>query len=142
MESMEQYLSAWPEQQDYVTSEPGAPYRDGEEGDRMAVVPLTKNREEVQQSAPERRRNWIDIASAAALLTGGALVLAGKRRAGTVAAASGAALMLYSEKDAVLRCLDHLPEYVEKAQNVLNQVESGIQEMEHKREKLHTLLNR
>jgi hypothetical protein len=108
----------------------------------MEVVPESGKQMEEQEFEQGWKVNWMDVASAAALVAGGLLVLAGKRKAGTVAAASGAALLLIEQQELVRQCWQKLPEYIDKAQNVLGQVQNGVDEVEAKREQLHAMLHR
>ena len=108
----------------------------------MAVVPLTKKHDEAQECESGCGLNWMDIASGVALVAGGLLVLAGKRKVGTVVAASGAALVLVEQQDLVRHYWQQVPEYIDKAQKALDQVQNGVDEIEAKREQLHSVLHR
>jgi hypothetical protein len=109
----------------------------------MTVVPLAMNAKVGRAKAvPEGGSDseLTRMAASGALIAGGLLFLFGHRRAGTVAAASGAALALLDQKEAVCKLWERIPDYIEGAQRVANQVQETLEEIAVKREKLRRIL--
>ncbi len=86
--------------------------------------------------------SWIRIASAATLVTGGALLLSGKRRAGLMAAATGTALAMLDQKDVLGAWWKVLPSYIGQVQVLLTQAEGAVEEFAAQRERLGKALGR
>ena len=109
----------------------------------MVVVPLTKptyDSESMPRSTESDSTNWARIAAGGSLLASGALLLAGHRRAGLIAAATGTTLALLDQKDAVRSVWQLLPGYIDNVQRLLNQVQSTVEDVAVKREKLRKIL--
>jgi hypothetical protein len=87
-------------------------------------------------SDSDRPISWLRVASAATLVTGGALLLAGKHRAGLIAAATGTSLAMLDQQDTVKKWWAHLPGYIADVQNALVHVESAVEEFAHQRERI------
>lgn len=117
----------------------------------MVVLPLSKlsGDFDADMGAPRagadsnpNSMNWLRIASAATLLTGGALLLGGKRRAGLFVAATGTALAVLDQQDTLSKWWSLLPTYIDDIQNLLNQAEGAVEEFAAQREKLSQALGR
>jgi uncharacterized membrane protein YdfJ with MMPL/SSD domain len=86
--------------------------------------------------------NWIRIAAATSLVTGGALLLSGKRRSGLLVAATGTALALLDQQDTLGKWWSLLPAYIDSVQQFLDQAEGAVEELAAQREKLGQILGR
>jgi len=84
--------------------------------------------------------NWIDCGRWN-LVTGRLLLLAGSRRAGWFAAASGTALAMLDQQQ-TLHLWNALPCYIDQVQQVLNRVQSTVEDVAAKREALRRALAR
>ncbi len=110
----------------------------------MVVVPLSKSEydsEPMPRTSAGESTNWARVAAGGALLAGGLLLLTGRRRAGLTAAAAGTTLALLDQKEAVSHVWRLLPEYIDNVQRVLEQVETTIENVSVKREKLRRILS-
>ncbi len=83
-----------------------------------------------------------DILAAGTLVASGILLLAGRRRAAAAVAAAGTACVLLEEKEAVKQWWDRLPGYLTCAQQVVDRVESYIQEVSAQGHRLQDMLRR
>jgi hypothetical protein len=109
----------------------------------MVVVPLSKpahDSEPMPRTFEEEPTNWARIAAGGTLLAGGLLLLTGRRRAGLVAAATGTTLALLDQKDAVRSLWQLLPGYIDNLQGLLGKVQSTVEDVAEKREKLRRIL--
>ena len=86
--------------------------------------------------------HWLRIASAATLVTGGALLLSGKRRSGLFIAATGTALALMDQQDLIRKWWTILPAYIDDIQELLAQAEGAVEEFAAQREKIGKALSR
>jgi hypothetical protein len=84
--------------------------------------------------------NWARVAAGGTLLAGGLLLLTGRRRAGLAAAAAGTTLALLDQKETVSYFWRLLPAYIDKVQVVLDQVQTTVEDVAVKREKLRQIL--
>jgi hypothetical protein len=111
----------------------------------MVVVPLSKPVNE-SQAAPRpcgsKNMDWVTLAAAGTLAASGVLLVSGKRRAGLVTAAAGTALTMLDQQEAVSKWWNALPEYLAEAQNMLNRVQTALDDISAQRERLHQLLDR
>ena len=115
----------------------------------MVVLPLSRSTEgydpdlNTPKAVPAQNANsmnWLRIAAAASLVSGGALLLTGKRRAGLLAAATGTALALIDQQDALSKWWLLLPNYIDDIQRLLNEAEGAVEEFAAQREKLGQVL--
>ena len=109
----------------------------------MVVVPLTKSAyesEPMPRTFEAKSTSWAGLAAGGTLLAGGLLLLTGRRRAGLVAAAAGATLALLDQKDTLRSWWNLAPVYIDEVQQVLNQVQAGVEDIAAKREKLRRIL--
>ncbi len=110
----------------------------------MVVVPLTQG---TREPAGEMRReetdstNWIRYAAAATLAASGVLLVTGQRRIGLVTALSGATLALIDQQDAVRKCWDRLPEFLEDLQGLLGKAQTAVEDLSSQSEKLRKVLS-
>jgi hypothetical protein len=119
--------------------------RSGVEGEKMVVVPLSKEANDAATTpgvAESETMNWVGFAAGGTLVTAGLLLLAGERRAGVVAAASGTALALLDQKQTLHSWWNALPGYIDQVQEVLNRVQSTVEDVAAKREALRRALAR
>ena len=86
--------------------------------------------------------DWAKIAACGSLLTGGLLLLSGQKRAGLVMAASGTALALLDHEETLRRWWDAMPAYVDRAQQMLEQVQDVVEDVAEKGESLRRVLSR
>jgi hypothetical protein len=86
--------------------------------------------------------DWMRIGVGATLLTGSLLLLTGKRKAGLLVTAAGTALAMLEHKELVRELFDTLPGYLERAQSMLDQAASTVEDLNNKREKIMSLLGR
>jgi hypothetical protein len=108
----------------------------------MGIVPIRKRRNASDDpNAVEEPNDWLKLAAGAAMVAGGLLLLGNRRRAGALVSLAGAGLALVDQQDAVRNWWNHLPEYVDRVQNVINQVQSRVDEFTAKRESLQNVLS-
>ena len=86
--------------------------------------------------------DWVKVAACGSLITGGLLLLSGQKRAGLVMAASGTALALLDHEDTLRRWWEAMPEYVDRAQYMLEQVQDVVDDIAEKGESLRRVLTR
>ena len=112
----------------------------------MVVLPLSKlpmnfdAKPNPPQATESSEVNWLQIASAATLVTGGALLVMGNRRAGVLAAAAGTTMALLDQQEMLKKWWASLPEYITDSQRVLTQVEETVEEFSEQREKLGRMI--
>jgi ABC-type transporter Mla subunit MlaD len=111
----------------------------------MVVVPLTKGEFEPGVGTRVDRAectNWIRYAAAGTLAASGVLLVTGQRRLGLVTALSGAALALIDQQDAVRKCWDKLPEFLEDLQGLLSKTQAAVEDLSSESQKLRQVLSR
>ncbi len=86
--------------------------------------------------------DWVRVAACGSLIVGGVLLLSGQRRAGLVVAASGTALALLDQEEMLRKWWQALPEYIDKAQWMIEQVQEVVDEVSEKGESLRRVLAR
>jgi LPXTG-motif cell wall-anchored protein len=109
----------------------------------MVVVPLgksTHNSEPLPRTSQDERTNWARIAAGGTLLAGGLLLLTGRRRAGLLTAAAGTTLALLDQNETMRSVWQSLPGYIDNVQSVLTKVQSTVEDVAQKREKLRRIL--
>ena len=110
----------------------------------MVVVPLTQG---TKEPAVEKRgeetdsTNWVRYAAAATLAASGVLLVTGQRRLGLVTALSGATLALIDQQEAVRKCWDRLPEFLEDLQGLLGKAQNAVEDLSSQSEKLRKVLS-
>jgi hypothetical protein len=110
----------------------------------MVVVPLTQGtREPAGEKCGEETEctNWIRYAAAGTLAASGVLLVTGQRRIGLVTALSGAVLVLIDQQDAVRKCWDRLPEFLEDLQGLLGKAQNAVEDLSSQSEKLRKVLS-
>jgi hypothetical protein len=85
--------------------------------------------------------NWIRYAAAGTLAASGVLLVTGQRRLGLVTALSGAALALIDQQDAVRKCWDRLPEFLEDLQQMLGKTQTAVEDLSAQSQKLRRVLS-
>jgi|GEM_PF-1964018 len=109
----------------------------------IATIPNRENKSpRVSEFPATAQVDWVNIAACGTLLAGGLLMLTGQKRAGLVMAASGTALALLDHEDTVRRWWDAMPEYVDRAQYMLEQVQDVVEDIAEKGENLRRVLSR
>jgi hypothetical protein len=83
---------------------------------------------------------FIRIAAAGTLATGGVLLLTGQRRAGLVAAASGTALAMLDQRETLCAWWNALPACLDEVQGVLSRVQKAVDTLADQRDKLGRML--
>ncbi len=109
----------------------------------MALVP--PSREDNQSPAevlPPDSVDWVRIAAASTLIAGGLLYVAGERRAGMAAAATGTALAMVDQQELLRTWWRQLPGYVEQVQQMLEDVQSLVEDFTGKRDRLREVLGK
>ncbi len=109
----------------------------------MVVVPLGKsnyNSEPLPRTSEDEPTNWARIAAGGTLLAGGLLLLTGRRRAGLLTAAAGTTLALLDQNETMRSVWQSLPGYIDNVQSVLTKVQSTVEDVAQKREKLRRIL--
>ncbi len=86
--------------------------------------------------------DWVKFAACGTLITGGLLLLTGQKRAGLVMAASGTALALLDHEETLRNWWDAMPEYVDRAQYMLEQVQGVVDDITEKGESIRRVLSR
>ena len=86
--------------------------------------------------------DWVKFAACGSLITGGLLLLSGQKRAGLVMAASGTALALLDHEETLRNWWDAMPEYVDRAQYMLEQVQDVVEDITEKGESIRRVLSR
>jgi hypothetical protein len=122
------------------------------QGELMVVLPLSrsprnqnvdpKNPRALKPASSDRSISWLRVSSAAALVTGGALLLAGKHRLGLIAAATGTSLAMLDQQDSVKKWWAYLPGYIANVQGMLTQVEGAVEEFAHQRDRFGKVIGR
>jgi hypothetical protein len=112
----------------------------------MSAVPLTTSsypHGQTESRMPSTRNpDWMRIGVGATLLTGSLLLLAGKRKPGLVLTAAGTALAMLENRDIVSVWWEALPQYLDKAQNIIDQTQQTIDDLTVKRDKIFELFGR
>ena len=114
----------------------------------MVVVPLARGEYRSSESSFETREdagesvNWIRYAAAGTLAAGGALLVSGHRRIGLVTALSGAALALIDQQDAVIKCWNRLPEFLDDLQGTLSKTQAAVEDISIQSQKLRQALGK
>ena len=84
--------------------------------------------------------DWVKVAACGSLVSGGLLLLAGQKRAGLVLAASGTALALLDHEDTLRDWWEALPGYVDRAQQMFEQVRDVVENVSEKGQALRRVL--
>jgi hypothetical protein len=109
----------------------------------MVVVPLTRGEFEPGVGTREdgaECTNWIRYAAAGTLAASGVLLVTGNKRLGLVIALSGAALALIDQQEAVRKCWDRLPEFLEDVQGLLGKTQAAVEDLSSQSQKLRKVL--
>src|ERR1700741_4992326 len=80
--------------------------------------------------------DWVKVAACGSLIGGGLLLLSGQKRAGLVMAASGTALALLDHEETLRTWWGAVPEYVDRAQYMLGQVQDVVENIAEKGESI------
>lgn len=110
----------------------------------MVVVPLTQGASEpvgVRRAEETGSTNWIRYAAAGTLAASGVLLVTGNRRLGLVTAASGAVLAMIDQGDAVRKCWEMLPEFLEELQGMLGKAQTAVEDLSSQSQKLRQVLS-
>src|ERR1700758_5533539 len=109
----------------------------------VATFPGGENRPPRTTEMPESESfDWVKFAACGSLITGGLLLLSGQKRAGLVMAASGTALALLDHEETLRTWWGAMPEYVDRAQYMLEQVQDVVEDITEKGESLRRVLSR
>lgn len=111
----------------------------------MVLTPVLESERRSQRVTEMPRReqfDWVNAAACGALITGGLMLLSGQKRAGLVMAASGAALAMMDNEDTLRRWWEALPEYVDRAQYMFEQVRDVVDDITEKGEAMRRVLKR
>jgi hypothetical protein len=92
--------------------------------------------------AKSQSQDWTTWVAAGAVVAGGALMVTGNRRAGLAVAAAGTALALIEEQDVVTTFWKNLPDYLNQAQDFLDQVERYMAEASIQGQRIQSILRR
>lgn len=109
----------------------------------VATFPDRENRSQrITEMQETDSFDWVKFAACGTLITGGLLLLAGQKRAGLVMAASGTALALLDHEETLRNWWDAMPEYVDRAQYMLEQVQDVVEDITEKGESIRRVLSR
>ena len=109
----------------------------------MALEPSRRSENQSQgEVLPPESIDWMRIAAASSLIAGGLLYVAGQRRAGIAAAATGTALAMIDQQDTAADLWRHLPGYVDQVQQMLDDVQSLVEDFTGKRDRLREVLGK
>ncbi len=111
----------------------------------MVVVPLTQGANEsggAKRDDGAESTKWLRYAAAGTLAASGVLLVTGNRRAGLVVALSGAALAMLDQQEAVRRCWDMLPGFLEEMQGLLSKAETAVEDLSNQSQKLRLALGK
>jgi hypothetical protein len=109
----------------------------------VATFPGRENRSTRITEMPESESfDWVKFAACGSLIGGGLLLLSGQKRAGLVMAASGTALALLDHEETLRNWWGAMPEYVDRAQHMLEQVQDVVEDVAQKGESLRRVLSR
>ena len=111
----------------------------------MVVVPLTRGEYEAGVGTCDdgaESTNWIRYAAAGTLAASGVLLVTGQRRLGLVTALSGATLALIDQQEAVRKCWDKLPEFLEELQGLLSKTQVAVEDLSSQSQKLRQALTK
>jgi hypothetical protein len=109
----------------------------------VATFPDRENRSPRTTETPETESfDWVKLAACGTLVTGALLLLSGQKRAGLVMAASGTALALLDHEETLRDWWNSMPEYVDRAQYMLEQVQDVVEDITEKGESLRRVLSR
>jgi len=109
----------------------------------VATFPDRENRSaRITEMQKTESFDWVKFAAFGSLITGGLLLLSGQKRAGLVMAASGTALALLDHEETLRIWWDSMPEYVDRAQYMLEQVQGAVEDIAEKGESLRRILSR
>jgi len=111
----------------------------------MVVVPLTRGESEPGVGTRDEgaeSTNWIRYAAAGTLAASGVLLVTGNKRLGMVTALSGAALALIDQQDAVRKCWERLPEFLEDLQGLLGKTQAAVEDISSQSQKLRQALSK
>jgi hypothetical protein len=86
--------------------------------------------------------DWMRIGVGASLLTGSLLLLTGNKRAGLLVTAAGTALAMLDNKEIVAEWWDALPQYLDKAQHMIEQTQQTVDNLSAKRDAIRTLFKK
>lgn len=117
---------------------PGPP---GAEEGNVGIVPMHRGKDGSEDpNAVECSSELLRLAAGGVMVAGGLLLLSRQRRTGTLLSVAGAGLALADQKDAVRTWWNNIPEYVERVQGVISQVQNKVDEFTAKRESFHRVL--
>ena len=109
----------------------------------MAFEPPQKNENQSPfEVLPPNSVDWVRIAAASSLIAGGLLYIAGERRAGIAAAATGTALAVIDQQESLRAWWRQLPGYVDQIQHMLEDVQTLVEDITGKRERLREVLGK
>ena len=109
----------------------------------VAIFPDRENRSpRINEMSKTDSFDWVKFAACGTLVTGALLLLSGQKRAGLVMAASGTALALLDHEETLRDWWDAMPDYVDRAQYMLEQVQDVVEDITEKGESLRRVLSR
>ena len=111
----------------------------------MGLTPVLERERRSERITEMPRRestDWVKIAACGSLVAGGLMLLSGQKRAGLVMAASGTALAMLDHEDTLRRWWEALPDYVERAQYMFEQVRDVVDDITEKGEALRRMVSR
>lgn len=109
----------------------------------IASFPNPENRtSRITAMTHDEQYDWAKVAACGSLVAGGLLLLTGHKRAGLVLAASGTAIALMDHEETLKRWWEALPGYVDRAQNMFEQVRDVMEGVAEKGEALRRAMGR
>lgn len=113
----------------------------------MSAVPLTSPTTYPQGHIESRNQaaetpDWMRIGVGSTLFAGALLLVTGRRKAGLVVTLAGTALAMLENRELVAEWWEKLPGQLQKAQQMLDQAQSTVDDLSAKRESLRQLFGR
>jgi hypothetical protein len=108
----------------------------------MGLAPVPNKSTKVTEMPRNESFDWVKFAACGSLFAGGLLLLTGQKRAGLGMAASGTALTMLDQGEALRQWWNALPEYVDRAQWMVEQVREVVDDVTEKGEAMRRVLRR
>lgn len=111
----------------------------------MGLAPFPKRETasgEILDGPKSDSAEWVKIAAGGALIAGGLLLLSGHRRTALAAATAGTALTMLDQQEMLRAWWRQLPGYVDQVEQIIQQVQSTVDEIAAKRDSFLRVLSK
>lgn len=110
----------------------------------MSAVPLPNYPEDRTETCAEsiKKQDWMRIGAGSTLLTGSILLLKGKHKAGLLLTVTGTALAMLDNQEIVAEWWEAIPQYLDKAQHMIEQAQHTIDDLSAKRDKVMAIFGK